>query len=79
MAIFANFMYVEVGLKVVKMAPNFTCSCFLCISKDIDVRRNYLKEFLKNGDLYLREGGGGSNIGHSDTKANSAKLKLGLS
>ena len=33
MAIFENFMYVEVGLKVVKMAPNFTCSCFFMYIK----------------------------------------------
>jgi hypothetical protein len=43
---FAKFNYLVLGFKVVKMAQNFTFSCFSCISKDIVVRRNFLKYFL---------------------------------
>ena len=40
---FANFKYAVRGYKMVKMAQHFTCSCFSCISKDIDVRQNFFK------------------------------------
>ena len=39
----ANFGYEVVGLNIIKMALNCTCSCFLCMSKDIDVRQIFLE------------------------------------
>ena len=52
MAIFANLRHEVQGLKFVKSAQNFMCSCFSCIEKDMDIGRKFLETFFKNGYLY---------------------------